>query len=52
MKDKIQEICNDFSKKDIFDNKVKKGFNTTDVELEFCFTYGELAEAFDAYRKK
>lgn len=38
--------------KDIFDNKVKKEFNTTDVELEFCFTYGELAEAFEAYRKK
>jgi NTP pyrophosphatase (non-canonical NTP hydrolase) len=36
----------------IFDNKVKKGFNTTNVELEFCFTNGELAEAFEAYRKK
>jgi NTP pyrophosphatase (non-canonical NTP hydrolase) len=36
----------------IFDNKLKKGFNTTNVELEFCFTNGELAEAFEAYRKK
>lgn len=36
----------------IFDNKVKKGFNTTNVELEFCYTNGELAEAFEAYRKK
>jgi len=36
----------------IFDNKTKKGFNTTNVELEFCFTNGELAEAFEAYRKK
>ena len=38
--------------KEIFDNKVKKGFNTTNVELEFCFTYGEITEAFEAYRKK
>ncbi len=38
--------------KDIWENKLKKGFNTTDVNMEFCFTYGELAEAFDAYRKK
>jgi NTP pyrophosphatase (non-canonical NTP hydrolase) len=36
----------------IYDNKVKKGFNTTNVELEFCLTNGELAEAFEAYRKK
>ncbi len=36
----------------IFDNKLKKGFNTTNVELEFCYTHGELAEAFEAYRKK
>ncbi len=38
--------------KEIFDNKVKKGFNTTNVEFEFCLAYGELAEAFEAYRKK
>lgn len=37
---------------DIYNNKVAKGFNTTDVPLEFGLTYGELAEAFDAYRKK
>lgn len=37
---------------EIFENKVAKGFNTTDVPLEFGLTYGELAEAFDAYRKK
>lgn len=36
----------------IFENKIKKGFNTENVELEFCLTQGELAEAFDAYRKK
>ena len=38
--------------KEIFENKIAKGFNTTDVNLEFGLTYGELAEAFDAYRKK
>lgn len=38
--------------KDIFQNKLNKGFNTTDINKEFCFTYAELAEAYDAYRKK
>ena len=32
-------------------NKVAKRFNTTDVPLEFCLLHGELAEAFDAWRK-
>ncbi len=32
-------------------NKVAKGFNTTDVPLEFCLLQGEMAEAFDAWRK-
>ena len=36
----------------IFQNKIDKGFNVTDVNKEFCFLYGEVAEAFDAYRKK
>ena len=38
--------------KEVWENKVNKGFNTTNVELEFCLLYGEVAEAFDAYRKK
>jgi NTP pyrophosphatase (non-canonical NTP hydrolase) len=38
--------------KEIFENKIAKGFNTTDVSFEFGLTYGELSEAFDAYRKK
>lgn len=38
--------------KDIYENKLAKGFNTTDVNFEFGLTYGELAEAFNAYRKK
>jgi NTP pyrophosphatase (non-canonical NTP hydrolase) len=32
-------------------NKLAKGFNTTDVPLEFCLLQGEIAEAFDAWRK-
>jgi len=38
--------------KEIWDNKISKGFNTTDVNLEFCLAYEELSEAFRAYRKK
>jgi hypothetical protein len=34
-----------------WDNKLAKGFNTTDVPLEFCLLNGEVAEAFDAWRK-
>ncbi len=34
-----------------WDNKVAKGFNTTDVPREFCLLYGEVAEAYDAWRK-
>jgi NTP pyrophosphatase (non-canonical NTP hydrolase) len=32
-------------------NKVAQEFNTTDVPLEFCLLQGEIAEAFDAWRK-
>lgn len=38
--------------KEVWQNKLNKEFNTTNVEKEFCFLYGEVAEAFDAYRKK
>jgi len=34
-----------------WDNKLAKGFDTTDVPLEFCLLNGEVAEAFDAWRK-
>ena len=37
--------------KEIYKNKVDKGFNTTDVNKEFCLLYGEVGEAYDAYRK-
>src|SRR3954451_23064268 len=34
-----------------YENKVAKGFNVTDVPVEFCYLHSELAEAFEAYRK-
>ncbi len=36
----------------VYQNKLDKGFNVTDVNKEFCLTYGELAEAYEAWRKK
>ena len=38
--------------KEVWQNKLNKGFNTTNVEKEFCLLYGEVAEAFEAYNKK
>ena len=38
--------------KEIYQNKLNKGFNVTDVNKEFCLTYGEVAEAYEAWRKK
>jgi NTP pyrophosphatase (non-canonical NTP hydrolase) len=32
-------------------NKLAKGFNTTDVPLEFCLLVEEVGEAFSAWRK-
>jgi len=37
--------------KKIYDNKVVKGFNLTDIYMEFCYTHGELSEAFEAHVK-
>jgi len=38
--------------KQVFKNKINKGFDVTNVEREFCLLYGELGEAFEAYLKK
>ncbi len=38
--------------KTIYANKVKKGFNISDIPLEFAYLYGEVGEAFEAWRKK
>jgi NTP pyrophosphatase (non-canonical NTP hydrolase) len=39
------------AQKRAWQNKVAKGFNTTDIPLEFCLLQGEIAEAFDAWRQ-
>ena len=38
--------------KEVIENKIRHGFNTTDVCKEFCLLYGEVGEAYEAYRKK
>jgi len=38
--------------KEVYQNKLDKGFNVTDVHKEFCYLYGEVSEAYEAYRKK
>lgn len=40
------------AQKDVYQNKLDKGFNVTDINKEFCLTYGEMAEAYEAWRKK
>ncbi|GAA3762087.1 MazG-like family protein [Salinactinospora qingdaonensis] len=34
------------------ENKREKGFNTTDIALEFSLLHGEVSEAFDSWRKQ
>lgn len=29
-----------------------KGFNVTDINQEFCLTYGEVSEAYEAWKKR
>lgn len=38
--------------KDVYQNKINHEFNVTDINMEFCSTYEELAEAYRAWRKK
>jgi len=38
--------------KEVMRNKLEKGFNTTDVALEFCHAHEELSEAFHKYNKR
>ena len=38
--------------KEVMANKVAKGFNTTDIPYEFMLLTEEVAEAFEAWRKK
>jgi NTP pyrophosphatase (non-canonical NTP hydrolase) len=38
--------------KEVYQNKVDKSFNITDIPMEFCLIHEEVAEAYRAYRKK
>lgn len=38
--------------KEIYQNKVNKGFNVTDLKEEFLYLYGEVGEAYSAWLKK
>lgn len=38
--------------KQVYQNKVEKGFNVTDINKEFCLIYGEVSEAYEAWKKK
>ena len=44
------DLCQ--AQKRIYQNKINKGFNVVDVYKEFCYTYGELSEACEAYMQK
>lgn len=37
--------------KDVYKNKLDKGFNTTDIAQEFCRAHEELSEAFKKYNQ-
>lgn len=37
---------------EILENKKRHGFNTTNIEQEFCYLYGEVGEAYEAYYKQ
>lgn len=38
--------------KKVWENKINHGFDTENVEREFCLLMGELGEAYEAYIKK
>ena len=52
IRDKVVVMNLKEMQKEIWQNKINKGFNTTNVEKEFCLLYGEVGEAFEAYNKK
>ena len=37
--------------KEVMRNKIEKGFNTTDVSMEFCRAHEELSEAYSKFSK-
>lgn len=42
---------NELQKK-IYQNKVDKKFNLTNIPQEFCYLHGEVSEAYDAWHKQ
>ena len=38
--------------KEVYSNKLKKGFNIDNVPLQFCFIQSEITEAFQAWSRK
>lgn len=38
--------------KRVYQNKLDHHFNVTDLNKEFCLLYGEVAEAYEAWRQK
>ena len=36
----------------IYQDKVAQGFNVSNIEKEVCLLHGELAEFYEAYRKR
>lgn len=37
--------------KEVMRNKIEKGFNTTDIAMEFCRAHEELSEAYSKFSK-
>lgn len=37
--------------KEVYQNKLNHHFNVSNVDMEFCLLYGEVAEAYEAWRK-
>ena len=37
--------------KEVMENKIEKGFNTTDVAMEFCRAHEELSEAYSKFSR-
>lgn len=44
-------IIRDLQKR-AYQNKIDKNFNVTDLNMEFCLLYSEVAEAYEAWKRK
>lgn len=36
----------------VYENKLEKHFNVTDIPMEICYLHGEVSEIWDAYIRK